>query len=174
MLQLKRRISCVIDKERSGGRLSTKLKYVPLAVATPIMIFSIVVGIIYWQNQNTSSLYPPIEEIVFHDGSIDLVSVAKIGDNFTIYLGMRNNVGTTTTVDSSMILYNGKFSNATEYAGYAPIPDFDVITLKAGEQKSQQIVLGGGPESPWQSGMTVQITLQTMKGGRFIKIVTLP
>ena len=79
-----------------------------------------------------------------------------------------------TTVDSSMIRYNGKLPNATEYAGYEPIPDFDVITLKAGEQKNQRIMLIGEPDSPWQSGMTVQIMLQTIKGNQFIKVLTLP
>jgi hypothetical protein len=163
-----------IDKEHSGSNVNMKLKYVSLAVATPILIFLVMIGISYWQYQNNNYFYPGTEQIEFHDGSTDLVSVAKIDSNFTIYLGMKNTGTTPTTIDSSMIRYNGKLPNATEYTGYAPIPDFDVITLKAGEQKNQRIMLIGGPDSPWQSGMTVQVMLQTMKGNQFIKMLTLP
>jgi hypothetical protein len=164
-----------IDKERSGSNVNMKLKYVSLAVATPILIFLIMIGIFYWQQyQNRNYSLPAIEQIEFYDGSIDLVSVTKVDGNFTIYLGMKNADIRPTTVDSSMIRYNGKLPNATEYAGYEPIPDFDVITLEAGEQKNQRIMLVGGPDSPWQSGMTVQIMLQTMKGNQFIKVLTLP
>jgi hypothetical protein len=150
-----------------------KTRYTYTFVATPLLIF-LIIGIIYLQNQNAGSLYPAIEQIEFQDGSIDLVSVAKMDGNFIIHLGMKNTGVTATSVNSSMILYNGKLSNATEYIGYEPIPDFEMITLKAGEQKNQQIVLVGGPSSPWQSGAMVQIKLETVKGNQFIKIVTLP
>lgn len=151
-----------------------KLKLALIAVTIPILVFSVILGI-YWElGQNRGYLFPPIEQIEFQDGSIDLVSVVKADRNFTILLGMKNAGDTAATIESSNILYNGKLSNATEYLGYVPVPDFDVITLKPGQLQNHTITLPRGPESIWQSNMVVQITIETIKGNHFIKVIELP
>ena len=151
-----------------------KLKLALIAVTIPILVFSVILGIYLELGLNRSYTLPLIEQIEFQDGSNNLVSVAKTDSNFTILLGMKNAGTTATTIVSANTLYNGKLSNATEYLGYAPVPDSEAMTIKPGQVQNLTITLLRGPESVWQSNMGVQIRIETIKGNDFIKNIELP
>ncbi len=147
------------------------MKAVSPVIATIIIVAIAIVmaiAVAYWM-LGLGSSFTKYEKIEFTSAY-----ASKVSGNFIVYMDMKNTGSAAATIDNSTIFYNGKPSSAVEYTGYAPIANFGQIALNPGNSTSQQITLMGGSGSPWQSGMTVEIMIQTTAGKQYPKVISLP
>ena len=93
--------------------------------------------------------------------------------NFTISMILKNTGSAAATVDNNTIFYNGK--PAVAYAPYTPDANFASFTMIPGNvTRGLTINFTSIANSPWQSGMTVEVMIQTAAGKQYPKVITLP
>lgn len=148
-------------------------KAVSPVIATIIIVAIAIVmsiAVAYWV-MGLGATFTKYEKVQFVSG---YASTNTSPNGWNITLTLKNTGTATATVDNSTIFYNGKPSNAQEYTGYAPIANFGQITLNPGNSTIQTIFLQGGSGSPWLSGMTVEVMIQTTSGNQYPKAIVLP
>ena len=119
-----------------------------------------------------SGAFTKYEKVEFTSAYADYDATGK---TFTIYMVLKNTGSATATVDATNIFYNGKPAEATAYATFNPVANFTSFTMIPGNVTSGlTITMLGGANSPWQSGMTVEVMIQTSAGKQYPKVITLP
>lgn len=99
-------------------------------------------------------------------------AVKEEAGSFKIYLTVKNTGSAAATIDVTNTLYNGKPRSYYEDAGATITWDKEDITLEPGEEESVVITLDGG--NIWRSGMTIELTIHTVAGKDYPKVVVLP
>ena len=131
------------------------------------IIMSITVA--YWM-QGLGAIFMRFERIEIH-----YAYSAESEENSIVYMGIRNGGTSSVTIESEDILYNGK----PNIAYITPIiVDLDrnlagnnsVITLEAGDRFDIQIFLSN---AEWSSGMSVEITISSVTGTNFQRVINL-
>ena len=110
-------------------------------------------------------------------------AVVDTGD-FVVNMRLKNSGSATSTLNAADILYNGKPASA--YTGFEPDTDLDAsttlasapeeqtMTLEPGDEVDATITLAGASGSNWKNGMTVEITLHSVAGNDYPKVINLP
>jgi FlaG/FlaF family flagellin (archaellin) len=148
------------------------IKAVSPVIATIIIVaiaITMSIAVAYWV-LGLGSSFTKYEKVEFTSAYADYN--AGTG-NFTISMILKNTGSAAATVDPATIFYNGKPGSA--YTGYAPFASFTSFTMVPGNVTSGlTITLLGNSTSPWQSGMTVEVMIQTTAGKQYPKVITLP
>jgi archaellum component FlaG (FlaF/FlaG flagellin family) len=92
--------------------------------------------------------------------------------NYTVNMILKNTGSATATVDATTIFYNGK--PAVAYGVFAPDANFTTVTMDPGVTRGFKINFTSVVNTPWQSGMTVEVMIQTSAGKQYPKVITLP
>jgi FlaG/FlaF family flagellin (archaellin) len=150
------------------------IKAVSPVIATIIIVaiaITMSIAVAYWV-LGLGSSFTKYEKVEFTSAYADYDAGSS---NFTISMVLKNTGSAAATVDPTTIFYNGKPAVAPAYVGYAPDANFAAITMIPGNVTSGlTIILPGNSTSPWQSGMTVEVMIQTAAGKQYPKVITLP
>lgn len=94
--------------------------------------------------------------------------------SFTITMVVKNTGSATATIDTSVMLFNGKPAKA--YGDYEPEISPEKPTLDPGEEVEMTINLPyeDSENCPWKHGMTVEIMIHTVAGKDYPKVIVLP
>ncbi len=155
--------------------LHRNIKAVSPVIATIIIVaiaITMSIAVAYWM-LGLGSSFTKYEKVEFTTAYVDVS-----GKEYVITMNLRNTGSAAATIDPTQILYNGKPSSA--YDGWEPVTNpVEAFTMDPGQSKNGiTITLNGAAiedeDSPWQSGMSVEITLHTTGGKDYPKVITLP
>ncbi len=150
------------------------IKAVSPVIATIIIVaiaITMSIAVAYWV-LGLGSSFTKYEKVEFTSAYADIS-----GTNFVAVVNFKNTGSATATVDNATIFYNGKPS-----VGFATLDQPNAIlnssltsttlNLIPGAIGNATITMNRG--TTWQSGMTVEIMIQTSAGKQYPKVLTLP
>jgi FlaG/FlaF family flagellin (archaellin) len=150
------------------------IKAVSPVIATIIIVaiaITMSIAVAYWV-LGLGSSFTKYEKVEFTSAYADYDAGTSY---YNISMVLKNTGSAAATVDNSTIFYNGKPADAPAYEGFAPVANFASFTMIPGNVTSGLTIdLKGGTDSPWASGMTVEVMIQTAAGKQYPKVITLP
>jgi archaeal type IV pilus assembly protein PilA len=150
------------------------IKAVSPVIATIIIVaiaITMSIAVAYWV-LGLGSSFTKYEKVEFTSAYADYDAGAS---RFTITMVLKNTGSAAATVDFSTVFFNGKPASAPAFTGGVPTASFTSFTMIPGNVTSGlSITLPSGAVSPWQSGMTVEVMIQTAAGKEYPKVITLP
>ena len=168
------------------------IKAVSPVIATIIIVaiaITMSIAVAYWV-LGLGSSFTKYEKVEFTSAYADAVSNTNLTfadgssavnvTGWIISMDVKNTGSAAATIDPTTIFYNGKPATAATYVNFNPVTNFNATTMQPGESKiNMQIGMNatgtsGILESPWKSGMTIEVMLQTSAGKQYPKVITLP
>ena len=151
------------------------IKAVSPVIATIIIVaiaITMSIAVAYWL-LGLGGSFTKFEKVEFLTAYAD----TETNGNFTIVMNLKNTGSATATIVDEQILYNGKPASA--YGTFAPWCNATTVVMNPGDANCTVISLIGydqttNPNSPWKSGMTVEVTLHTSGGKDYPKAIILP
>jgi len=151
------------------------LKAVSPVIATIIIVAIAIVmsiAVAYWM-LGLGGAFTRFEKLEFQSA---YAVYNATSNKFEINLRIKNTGSADATIDS-LVFLNGKPNTATEYAGTISFVDAGFgsllsAPLKVGDEKSFRIDLTKG--TVWKSGMSLELTIQTVAGRQYPKVIVLP
>lgn len=158
-------------------KLRKNLKGVSPVIATIIIVAIAIVmsiAVAYWMLGLGGSFtrYEKVEVT-------NAYAVVNTGGDFEVNMRLKNTGSATATIAAEDILFNGKpesgYAQAIgvdlDYQGASDTTVNDEITLEPGDDFDVLITLN---DAEWQNGMTVEVTLHSVAGNDYPKVINLP
>ncbi len=152
---------------------SRSIRAVSPVIATIIIVaiaITMSIAVAYWV-LGLGSSFTKYEKVEFTSAYADVN-----GNNFVAVVNFKNTGSATATIDNSTIFYNGKpsvgFVTGDQPSAVLNGTAATTLNLVPGATGNATITMARG--STWQSGMTVEVMIQTSAGKQYPKVLSLP
>jgi hypothetical protein len=147
------------------------IKAVSPVIATIIIVaiaITMSIAVAYWV-LGLGSSFTKYEKVEFTSAYADYGT-----DNYTISMVLKNTGSAAATVSFETIFFNGKPAIAPAYALAIPTANFTSFTMIPGNTTSNLAIYLPNTSNVWQSGMTIEVMIQSAAGKQYPKVITLP
>jgi FlaG/FlaF family flagellin (archaellin) len=154
-----------------GKSFRRNLKAVSPVIATIIIVAIAIVmaiAVAYWM-LGMGGAFTRYEKLEF---ASCYATKDATSNEFVIHMKLKNTGSAAATID--IIFFNAVPDDDDSIKNLVDVTEFKGETLDPGEELSGEITLDFSNDSPFKSGMSLELMIQTVAGKQYPKVVVLP